>query len=118
MQSNGKKTSGPPIPATKIFQCGEGTRYFDQRALWRKSERMRPRDPPAVQNVVADLQIGDSSGSAEAQTNHANRLFPLEREAGMVQCRDTFRREAGMSPRSPERFSSRRSFVRRESQPV
>src|SRR5882762_7000156 len=99
-----EKLSGPPIPATKIFQCGEGARYFG-RALRCKPERLRVRCSLAPKRTIAQTQI-------------ASRLFPLERNSGMVQCRDTSRQEAEMKLRSPDRFSSRSEFVRRESQPV
>ena len=88
-----EKLSGPPIPATKIFQCGEGARYFG-RALRCKPERLRVRCSLAPKGTVAQKQ-------------HASRLFPLETKSGMVQCRDTSRQEAEMRLRSPDRFSSR-----------
>ena len=99
-----EKLSGTPIPATKIFQCGEGARYFG-RALRCKPERLRVRCSLAPKRTIAQTQI-------------ASRSFPLERNSGMVQCRDTSRQEAEMRLRSPDRFSSRSKFVRRESQPV
>src|SRR5882724_1027586 len=70
-----EKLSGPPIPATKIFQCGEGARYFG-RALRCKPERLRVRCSLAPKRTIAQTQI-------------ASRSFPLERNSGMVQSRDT-----------------------------
>jgi hypothetical protein len=32
----------------KGFQRGEGARYFGQRAVWRKPERLRLRNPLAL----------------------------------------------------------------------
>ena len=81
------KTSGHQFPA-QGFRCGEGARYFRQRALGRKPERTAGNGTPPISREI------------EAQTNSRGPIVPTGkkmhgqewlcyREAGMAQRRVT-----------------------------
>ena len=106
---------GPPIPVTKGFQCGEGTRYFDETSA------------PVKTGKVAALETRLPSASAPCSMRQ-QKLKPTRREPLVPTGNEIpgWRRaellrlshDAGLSPRYSVRFSSRIDVVRRESQPV
>ncbi len=61
-------TSGPPIPATKIFQCGEGARYFDKTSARQKPGRLRLTKPACRRHQLY--------AAAKAQTNSRDPFVP------------------------------------------
>ena len=87
-----KERPEPLIPAAKKFRCGEGARYFRQRASWCKPGRMRKRKPACLVRGRSSNQLRGPmvpTGRVRAQPGFiAQRTRDGKELAVPLKCRD------------------------------